>query len=72
MNITVITSDDLDLGVGPQKTTTFADSAWHVDDAGALHIKRQESRGNYVSFAPHAWTAVVENSVIVTALAVKR
>lgn len=65
MNITVITTTDLDLGVGPQKTTTFADSGWHVDDAGALHIKRQDARGNYASFAPHAWTAVMENSVVV-------
>jgi hypothetical protein len=68
MNITVLTAEALDLGVGPQKTTAFVDSAWHVDDAGALHIKRESARGNYVSFAPHAWVAVLENSVVVTAL----
>ncbi len=65
MNTIVITADPLDVGAGSSDRLTFADCGWHVDEAGTLHIKRANERGNRAAFGAGHWRAVMQDNAIV-------
>lgn len=69
MDLTVITPTPIDFGVGEGTRQTFADSKWHVDDAGTLHIRPATSQGNgqgnVAAFGHGSWTAVLDSSLLI-------
>lgn len=68
MNTTVLLTEPLDLGAGPQDRVTFANCRWHADDAGCLHIIRERpAAGTVMSFAEGAWLSAADASSVVTA-----
>lgn len=67
MNTIVLLPEPLDLGAGPQDRITFAHSRWHADDAGSLHIIREQGRGTVASFATGAWDSAFDDGSIVAA-----
>jgi hypothetical protein len=64
MHTTVITAEAVDYGVGATSAVTFADTTWHIDDGGHLHILRPNRGGNSAAFAPGEWCVVLEGGVI--------
>lgn len=65
MNTIVLVVDAVDIGAGPHRKQTFVGCKWHVDEAGTLHIVREEGRGNLAAFAAGSWSAVYDAGVVV-------
>lgn len=67
MNTIVILYEPLDIGAGPEVRITFAHCRPHTDDAGSLHIIREQGRGNVASFADGTWLAVLDGGSVIGA-----
>lgn len=63
MDITVITVEPADYGVGESDRVTFVGSKYHVSEDGTLHIQGGGHQGNVAAFPRGHWRAVVRGDL---------